>query len=100
MTSIFLLSGLLERKSNLQAVNIQEERKVNPIAAAKPFTLAEIQEKISHMPKVTGLRLQLCSKKKKPSPGTLILCNPGLGLLMCKVIHHYALGSAKAQPYI
>ena len=64
MTSIFLLSGLLERKSNLQAVNIQDEMKVNPIAAAKPFTLAEIQEKISHMPKVTGLRLQLCSKKK------------------------------------
>lgn len=64
MTSIFLLSGLLERKSNLQAVNIQEETKVNPIAAAKPFTLAEIQEKISHMPKVTGLRLPLCSKKK------------------------------------
>ena len=65
MTSIFLLSGLLERKSNLQAVNIQEEMKVNPIAVAKPFTLAEIQEKISHMPKVTGLRLQLlCSKKK------------------------------------
>ena len=64
MTSIFLLSGLLERKSNLQAVNIQEEMKVNPIAAAKPFTLAEIQEKISHMPKVTGLRLQLCSKKR------------------------------------
>ena len=64
MTSIFLLSGLLERKSNLQAVNIQEEMKVNPIAVAKPFTLAEIQEKISHMPKVTGLRLQLCSKKR------------------------------------
>ena len=100
MTSIFLLSGLLERKSNLQAVNIQEEMKVNPIAAAKPFTLAEIQEKISHMPKVTGLRLQLCSNKKKPNPGTLILCNPGFRLLMGKVIHHYALGSAKAQPYM
>ena len=64
MISIFLLSGLLERKSNLQAVNIQEEMKVNPIAVAKSFTLAEIQEKISHMPKVTGLRLQLCSKKR------------------------------------
>lgn len=64
MTSILLLSGLLERKSNLKAVNIQEEMKVNPIAAAKPFTSAEIQEKISHMPKVTGLRLQLCSKKR------------------------------------
>ena len=99
MTSIFLLSGLLERKSNLQAVNIQEERKVNPIAAAKPFTLAEIQEKISHMPKVTGLRLQLCSKKKT-EPRTLILCNPGFRLLIGKVIHHYALGSAKAQPYM
>ena len=69
MTSIFLLSGLLERKSNLQAVNIQEEIKVNPIAAAKPFTLAEIQEKISHMPKVTGLRLQYyCALRKKTEP--------------------------------
>lgn len=66
MTSIFLLSGLLERKSNLQAVNIQEETKVNPIVVAKPFTLAEIQEKISHMPKVTGLSSK--KKRKKPEP--------------------------------
>ena len=58
MTSIVLFSGLLERKNNLQAVNIQEETKANPTAAAKPFTLAEIQEKISCMPKVRGLRLQ------------------------------------------
>ena len=34
------------------------------------------------------------------SPGTLIRCNPGFGLLMGKVIHRYALGSAKAQPYL
>ena len=34
------------------------------------------------------------------SPGTLIRCNPGFGLLMGKVIHRYALGSAKAQPHL